>query len=168
MAWEGRFRPSATEYAHKSFSVWIKFPDTCLVSGDTSTPRDPSVFKRWPSTCINSHGAHFQSCIFNPRVLQPKRVLMELREMSDGSASFFFFFCLPRYLGSLWRCITQMLAHFDSANITRGWVEMLQGGCIILMMAINVITEIIKWWGGFRDFLCQYPSNWWWWVSLCC
>lgn len=41
----GPFGLSTTEHTHKSFSVQIELPDACLVSGDMSTPNDPSVLK---------------------------------------------------------------------------------------------------------------------------
>lgn len=54
---------------------------------------------------------HFYSCIFNLLVLQPKRILMELQELSDGSA------VLPAVLG--WHTLTQQISHGDEDN--EGW-----------------------------------------------
>lgn len=75
------FGPTTTKYAHKSFSVQIKFPNTCLVSGDTSTPRDLSVLKGDYYYVLTVEGD-----TFNSRVPQPEHILMELQELSDGSA----------------------------------------------------------------------------------
>lgn len=71
----GLFGPTVIEYAHKSFNVEIKFPNTCLVSGDMSTPCDPSVLKG------DYH--HVFACsfvlVFLICVLLPKDILMKLQ-----------------------------------------------------------------------------------------
>lgn len=41
----GLFGLSNTQRTYKSFSARIKFLNTCLVSGDMSTPHDPAVLK---------------------------------------------------------------------------------------------------------------------------
>lgn len=41
----GPFGPSTAEHAHKSFSVQITFPDTCLVSDDRTTAGTRAVIK---------------------------------------------------------------------------------------------------------------------------